>query len=248
MFEIQVCRVLGKSGPDSDRLRVSGAAIECQECKQLGVGSAVEWAIQRFGSPQWFRIPVRLARLTDEALVLHARNGCLDAMGLLFDRYYAFVSDIALKMLRNVDEAQAVVEEVFYEVFLKAREFDCTKARVRQWVARSAYVRCMSRRRLPSVAGQADSRGIDQLWEMKEPATELGRKLAALPEKEQTRLFRKARKRLSEKQRRVLEFSIFDFLTSDEIAVRIGATRDEVRSLLYEALLVMHEECQNALH
>ena len=79
-----------------------------------------------------------------------------------------------------------------------------------------------------------------------EPATEFGRKLASLSPKEQTRVFRKARKRLPEKQRRVLELSVFDF-TSEETATRIEASRDRIQRPLYEALLIMPDACHNSV-
>ncbi len=211
------------------------------------MGSLFGSLLHKFASPEWLRVPVRLTSLSDETLLIHVRDGCIDAMGLLFDRHYPLVSTIALKVLRDPNEAQVVVEEVFYEIFLKAREYDSKKARVKDWFARSTYVRSMNRRRL-NLNGHLGAEAAEILFLSTEPATDFGRKLATLSPKEHKRVFRKARKRLSERQRSVLELSVFDFLTSDEIAERIAATRDEVRHLLYEALLILRDVCQEVVN
>jgi RNA polymerase sigma-70 factor (ECF subfamily) len=221
------------------------AAI-CQACQQLGVGNEVESVLRRIASLEWLRIPARLTSLSDEALLIHVRDGCIDAMGLLFDRHYPVVSTIAFKILRDPNEAQVVVEEVFYEIFLKSREFDSNKAAVKEWFSRSSYVRSMNRRRLNTI-GRVDAETAEILFLSTEPVTDFGRKLAALSPREHKRVFRRARKRLSERQRRVLELSVFDFLTSEEIAVRIEASREEVRTLLCEALLILRDACRDAV-
>src|SRR2546422_305124 len=65
--------------------------VVCQACEWLGMSNHLNSVVEKFASLEWIRIPVGLTSLTDEALLLHVRDGCLDAMGLLFDRHHAFV-------------------------------------------------------------------------------------------------------------------------------------------------------------
>jgi hypothetical protein len=145
MSNTPALKSLGRRVPTTDSQSLPGIAPGCGLCHQMGVGIRVEAVRSKCPSSDWLRIPLQLASLSDEVLLFHVREGCFDAMGLLFDRHCALVSNIAFKLLRSSAEAQVVVEEVFYEVFLNAKEFDSKKASVEEWFVRSAYVRSVNR-------------------------------------------------------------------------------------------------------
>jgi len=94
-----------------------------------------------------FGIPVvRMLKLSDEDVIERLRQGHSDALPLLFDHFYRLVLKIAVRMLRDPGEAEDVMQDVFFEIFNKAAQFDPAKGSAKTWVLQYAYLRSLSRR------------------------------------------------------------------------------------------------------
>src|SRR5262245_3979699 len=70
---------------------------------------------------------ISLKQPSDDALMNEIRQGRPDALGILFDRYYRLVFDVARRILRNRTEAEDLMQDVFIEVFRKAALYDSNK-------------------------------------------------------------------------------------------------------------------------
>src|SRR5712691_6851619 len=90
--------------------------------------------------------PVRMANLSDEDVMERLRQGHPDALPILFDRFYRLVLKIALRILRDPGEAEDLMQEVFFEIFNKAAQFDPAKGSTRTWILQYAYHRSLNRR------------------------------------------------------------------------------------------------------
>ena len=87
-----------------------------------------------------------MLKLTDEDVVERMCQGHSDALPILLDRFYRLVLKIALRILRDPGEAEDVMQDVFFEIFNKAAQFDPAKGSAKTWILQYAYHRSLSRR------------------------------------------------------------------------------------------------------
>src|SRR6267154_4413629 len=86
------------------------------------------------------------ADLSDERMMAEVQNGNGDAFAVLFDRYHRLVLVTALKIVRDVSEAEEVTQSVFLEIYRAARQFDPARGTLKVWLLQFAYSRSMHRR------------------------------------------------------------------------------------------------------
>jgi RNA polymerase sigma-70 factor (ECF subfamily) len=84
---------------------------------------------------------------TDETLLVAIAKGSREALGLLFRRYARAVFVLASRILRDVAEAEDLVQEVFLSLSEKAKLFDPSKGVGASWLMRIAYLRALDRRK-----------------------------------------------------------------------------------------------------
>jgi RNA polymerase sigma-70 factor, ECF subfamily len=84
--------------------------------------------------------------LNDEELMAHLQAGHGDALAVLFDRYHRLVLSIALKIVRDLAEAEDVTQNVFLEIFRSVAQFDPARGTTKTWVLQYAYHRSINRR------------------------------------------------------------------------------------------------------
>jgi hypothetical protein len=70
----------------------------------------------------------------DETLMLRIQAGEEHALGLLLERYANIVLGIGLKVLRDREEAEELVQDVFFQVYRKCRLFDPSRGTTRAWL------------------------------------------------------------------------------------------------------------------
>ena len=87
-----------------------------------------------------------LKRLSDESLMTHLQAGHADVLAIIFDRYYRLILSVAMKILRDVGEAEDLMQTVFLEIFKSAAQFDPSRGTLKVWILQYAYHRGMSRR------------------------------------------------------------------------------------------------------
>jgi len=158
-----------------------------------------------------------------------------DALGLLFSRYARLVWTIGRRILRNNEEADDLLQDVFLLVRRKASVFDSSKGSVRSLLVQMCYQRAFSRRRDLSrrsfysdrdvtgdsvVAGRSSLLPYDESLE-----AHIGR--ATL---------KRALQDLSTEQRETIRLCFFEGYTLEEIAVRLGLTYGNVRHHYYRGL------------
>ena len=86
------------------------------------------------------------ARISDEVLLSFLQAGDLEALAVLFSRYARLVRGIGLRILRDVGEAEDLVQDVFLRLFEKAHTFDASKGAARTWIVQVAYRHACGRR------------------------------------------------------------------------------------------------------
>jgi RNA polymerase sigma-70 factor, ECF subfamily len=173
-----------------------------------------------------------LAKLTDEALMLHLQKGHHNALAVLFDRYHRLVTTIASRILRDAGEAEDLMQAVFLEVFRSSAQFDPAKGSTKVWLLQYAYHRSFNRRHYLSLRGLYEHSPKAE----GEPELLLARNSQSHSAMESSHLVKEALGSLNVPQRKVLELAFYEGLTMREIAEKTGESFDSVRHNYYRGL------------
>lgn len=169
-----------------------------------------------------------LADMDDVAVIAQAARGEVQALATLYDRYAGLLLSMANRMLGDKTMAEDLVQDVFMEVWRRAHAFDSSRGSVRTWL----LVRLRSRAldRLRSARHRREVTVDDVGPREPAPAPED-------PELSPDRaLVRQAIASLPDDQRRVIELSYFQGLSSSEIAAQMGSPLGTVKSRTAAAL------------
>lgn len=164
------------------------------------------------------------AVLSDGDLWVGLRERDMASLEALYARYGSYVYALALRMLGRSEEAEEVVQDVFWQLWKNENEYDPARAAFRTWLFAITRSRCLDRLR------RHRTRFASEL----PPGSGLG---SAAPDPEQEAILAERQKHvvaafqaLPEPQRRVLEMGFFSGLTHREIAERLGEPLGTVKS------------------
>ena len=164
------------------------------------------------------------AALSDGDLWVRLRERDMASLEALYARYGSYVYALALRMLGRSDEAEEVVQDVFWQLWKNETEYDPTRAAFRTWLFAITRSRCLDRLR------RHRSRSDSELPR----ATGLG---SAPSDPEQEAILAERQKHvvaafqaLPEPQQRVLEMGLFNGLTHREIAGEpLGTVKSRIK-------------------
>ncbi len=89
----------------------------------------------------------QLSEITDEILLVQVSQGAREALAVLFRRHARAVRSVAHRILRNEEEADDLVQDVFLFIFRKAALFNASRSTARSWIVQVTYHRAFDRRR-----------------------------------------------------------------------------------------------------
>jgi RNA polymerase sigma-70 factor (ECF subfamily) len=160
-----------------------------------------------------------------------------------FEQLYARYSNIlyaaAMKFLKQDADAQDVVQDVFIQIWDKAKLYDPTKGKPLTWALTMTRNRSIDRIR----AIQRRTRLRDD-FESETVADESAGVREALFEvdaSEKSQILRDAVGRLSPEQRKVIELAFFGGLTQSEVADRLGEPLGTVKARARRGLMKLKE-------
>ena len=171
--------------------------------------------------------------LADEAVMRRVRSGDKEALGLLFDRYSRLVLSVGLRILRDLSEAEELLQDVFLYVFNKCASFDSKKSCFRSWVVQIAYCRAFNRRNYLITRRFYDYCNIDEIVESLKSNVSLENEVQTA---EWNEALRGALSQLSPAQQRTLMLFFFEGYTLREISTHLNETLASVRSHYYRGL------------
>ena len=170
-----------------------------------------------------------LSLLSDEELATELLAGRHDALIVLFDRYHKLIFGVALKIIRDVGEAEDLVQTVFFDAYRGLANFDPVRGTLKVWLLQYAYSRALNRQRhlaarrfydvleLDNAGNELSSRFSTDGWELSHLVDEL---LAGL----------------SPRRRTVIELTYVEGLTAAEISERLNLNPGVVRHELYRGI------------
>lgn len=173
---------------------------------------------------------------SDETLIARVCADDADALGLLFSRYARLVWTIAHRILRNGEEADDLLQDLFLLVRRRASVFDSSKGSVRSLLIQMCYQRAFSRRRDLARqnfynSGEAFENVILTKCSWSAPFYD-----ESLEAHFGKTALQKAFEDLSLEQRETLHLCFFEGHTLEEIAERLDQSYGNVRHHYYRGL------------
>jgi RNA polymerase sigma-70 factor (ECF subfamily) len=165
-------------------------------------------------------------KTSDRALLGRVAAGDVAALRLVYNDHAPRAMAIARRILRNVEEAEDIVQETFLELWRRAPQFDGRRGGLVAWIVTIARSRAIDRLRSCSTAG----RTIDEVMATPEvhpsgppsPVEHTERRLTESKVAE-------ALAALPPEQRRTIQLAYFDGLSQTEISAKTGCPLGTVK-------------------
>lgn len=169
-----------------------------------------------------------LVHLSDEALVALVARGEEDALAALYDRFGRTAYGLALRVVRDAELAEDVVQEAFLSLWRTAGRFVPERARAGTWLLTLVHrravdlVRREERRRaepIESAPEAADAAAEEAPW-LRLERERVQAALASLPDA----------------QREAIELAYYGGYTQSELAERLGQPLGTIKSRMFAGL------------
>lgn len=177
--------------------------------------------------------------LEDAALIRSLQGGCEQSFEILFTRYWKLVFAIAWKTLRQRNEAEDVVQDVFFTIYQRSDRYDPSRASVRTWIAQFAHFKALARRKALHAATATD---LDELEKFESGLLRFGCPDGVL---ERAAFVEQCLGMLNPRQRRTLELVHFDGYTLTEAASILKQSLANTRNLYYRGMNTLRSLLQN---
>jgi RNA polymerase sigma-70 factor, ECF subfamily len=172
--------------------------------------------------------------VTDDELVRRMAEGDEQALGVFYDRWNPMVHAVVLRILRQRDDVEDVVEEAFWQAWRQSNRYDAARGAVQTWlltIARSRAldrVRSLKRLREEPLEGE---RGDLVVQLASERDASMGAESA-----EQRKIVLAALAELPDEQREALELGYYSGLSQSEIADRTGQPLGTIKTRMRLAM------------
>ena len=158
------------------------------------------------------------------------------ALEALYDRYAGLLSSVLNRILRDKQAAEEILQDIFYQLWRTASQFDSSRGSLPGWLMVIARNRAISRLRHhnPAAGEELLENTISVPFNLE----------SAIAQKELLVRVRGAMEALPKEQRATVELAYFEGLTHTEIAERTGDPLGTVKTRLRTAL----ETLKRAMH
>lgn len=173
------------------------------------------------------------------SLVDQIRAGNRQALAELYDAYAGMVYGVVLKMIRNDEIAQEIVQDVFLRVWKNIDTYDPTRARISTWMINIARNRTIDEIRSKNYKNLKENQSIDDSVNEGEAGGSVEMKVDAIGLKSVVN-------RLRPEQKLLLEYVYFGGYTHEEAAkelnIPLGTVKTRIRSSILELRKILKVE------
>lgn len=164
------------------------------------------------------------------------------ALGILYDRYGSLVYGLALRVLKNSQEAEDLTQEIFLNLWHKGK-YDPARGSL------SSYLTILTRSRaIDKLRSRNTSFKFIERWSQvisTQPGVHTPIEQADL--KERSQYVRDALTQLSQHQRQVLEMAYYEGLSQSEIAKELDIPLGTVKTWARQGLLKLRKTLQDLI-
>ena len=168
-------------------------------------------------------------RATDAALIERIMQRDEAALEALYDRYAGMLSSVLNRILRDTQAAEEILQDIFFQLWRNAAQFDATRGSLAGWLMVIARNRAISKLRHhnPAAAGE----------ELLENTVALPFNLeSAAAQQQMLDKVKGVLEMLPKEQQTAIEMAYFEGMTHSEIAERTGDPLGTVKTRLRTAL------------
>jgi len=174
-------------------------------------------------------------RLFDRVMAREA-----EALGELYDRHSRLLFGLLLRILRNRDEAEEVLQDVFVQVWKRADTYKVELGSPLQWLVRVARNRAIDQLRANGLRTRTLEATPPPLLPTDGPE-------ARAAQSEQQRVLARALGGLRVEERQLVEHAYFLGLTQSELAEHFNLPLGTVKTRIRTALSTLRRELQQTM-
>jgi len=171
----------------------------------------------------------------DIELLKAVSRGDEQALAQLYDNYRVILFGLLVRILNSREEAEDVLQEVFLQVWRRAKDFDETRGKPFTWLVTLARSRAIDRLRSLGARDRVAQASV------REASEEVSDAAFDTFRSEQRALVTSALSQLPEEQKRPLVLAYFDGLTQSEIAANLGAPLGTVKTRMRAGMMKLRE-------
>jgi RNA polymerase sigma-70 factor (ECF subfamily) len=185
----------------------------------------------------------------DLEMIARIGRGDQSAFDALYDRLSGPLYSLALRMLGNAADAQEALQDVFLQIWSRARTYDPQQSSVFSWTVLLTRSRVIDRLR----ARGRRLRVLVPSTDVEEDSTEAADASTAenvadtTDKNEEAARVRSILNNLPSEQREAIELAFFTDLTHHEIAARLGQPLGTVKARIRRGLLKLRERLRTRL-
>ncbi|WP_442266774.1 RNA polymerase sigma factor [Tenacibaculum sp. ZS6-P6] len=166
----------------------------------------------------------------DQTYIDKTLTGDTNSFAFLVEKYKVMVYSLALKMLKNKEEAEEVSQDTFIKAFKNLSKFK-GESKFSTWLYKIAYRNCLDAIKKNEKKYVIDV--IDEITENKVRSTD--NVLEQITKKERTDLLKKCLHKLPEQERSILWMFYFDELNLKEIKEVTELKESNIKVTLHRA-------------
>ena len=171
----------------------------------------------------------------DIELLKAVARGDEQALARLYDNYRVILFGLLVRILNSREEAEDVLQEVFLQVWRRAKDFDETRGKPFTWLVTLARSRAIDRLRSLGARDRVAQASV------REASEEVSDAAIDTFRSEQRALVTSALSQLPEEQKGPLVLAYFDGLTQSEIAAKLGAPLGTVKTRMRAGMMKLRE-------
>jgi RNA polymerase sigma-70 factor (ECF subfamily) len=164
------------------------------------------------------------AQISDVDLLHAVARGDEAALARLYDNYRVILFGLLARILNSREEAEDILQDVFIQVWRRAKDFDENRGKPFTWLVTLTRSRAIDRlRQLGARQRLATSAAQDQPEEASDALTDTIKS-------GQKEIVQRALAELPEDQKQTLVLAYYEGLTQSEIAAKLGAPLGTVKT------------------
>lgn len=173
------------------------------------------------------------------SLVDQLKAGSKEALSDLYDAYAGMVYGVVLKMIRNEEIAQEIVQDVFLKVWKNIDTYDPAKAKISTWMINIARNRTIDEIRSKQFRNQQENQSIDDSVYEGDKGGSVEMKVDAIG-------LKSVINRLRPEQKQLIDYVYFGGYTHEEAAkelnIPLGTVKTRIRSSILELRKLVNVE------
>lgn len=186
-------------------------------------------------------VQLESAERSDVELLHAVAQGDEAALARLYDAYRVILFGLLVRILNSREEAEDILQDVFIQVWRRAKDFDEKRGRPFTWLVTLARSRAIDRLRQLGARQRLATGAAQEQTEMVSDALSDTIRMA------QRETVRQALAELPEEQRNTLVLAYFDGLTQSEIAAKLHAPLGTIKTRMRSGMIKLRALLGNQL-